>query len=93
MKLKGIEFDKVKSRPKKTNPLYLTKEWRKYRKYFIAMNPVCVVCGKEATHVDHIQSINMGGSFWNESNHQALCGSCHGKKSNSDKDYYGLPRY
>jgi 5-methylcytosine-specific restriction endonuclease McrA len=94
MKLKGIEFDHVKARPKRTNPLYKTKEWRSYRKYYLAMNPICVICNKnEANTVDHIQSINMGGDFWNPRNHQALCQSCHSKKSNSDKEYYGVPRW
>ncbi len=57
------------------------------------MNPVCIVCGNEAKVVDHIVPIEQGGSMWNEKNHQPLCKSCHGKKNNSDKEYYGIPRY
>ncbi|WP_341406526.1 HNH endonuclease [Luteolibacter soli] len=30
---------------------------------------------------DHIQPINAGGDKWDRANHQALCHSCHSKKT------------
>lgn len=88
MILKGIHLSSGK-----TNPFYLTKAWRDYRKQYLVCYPYCVLCGHKATVVDHISPIKQGGSVWNESNHQALCKSCHGKKNNSDKEYYGRARY
>lgn len=56
--------------------------WRRYRKNFLAKHPLCVECGGLATEVDHI--IDHRGSyklFWDTDNHQALCKSCHSKKT------------
>jgi len=89
MILKGIKFQA----PRKTDPFYLSKAWRDYRKQFLFMNPYCVVCGQEAKVVDHILPWQQGGPLWDMKNHQALCRSCSGKKSNSDKEYYGNPRF
>ena len=89
MILKGINF----KRGRKTDPFYLSLAWRSYRKQFLMMNPYCVVCGQEAKVVDHILPFQQGGSIWDATNHQALCRSCSGKKSNSDKEYYGKQRW
>jgi len=58
--------------------LYNTKRWRRYRRMFLSEHPVCEECGHAATDVDHIED-HMGDwdKFWDESNHQALCHSCH----------------
>lgn len=89
MILKGIHFP----RGRKTDPFYLSRGWRDYRRQFLLMNPYCVVCGQEATVVDHIVPFQQGGNVWDSKNHQALCKSCSGKKSNSDKEYYGRQRF
>lgn len=59
------------------------RRWRKYRRWFLRGNPLCVRCGAAATDVDHIVEIAGQGDplFWNESNHQALCHRCHSKKT------------
>ncbi len=62
-------------------------EWRKARRGFLAAHPLCEQCMKEgrytrATDVDHI--IPHRGDmvlFWDRSNWQALCHSCHSKKT------------
>jgi 5-methylcytosine-specific restriction enzyme A len=56
---------------------------------------MCVItnCGKEAKIVDHILPIKQGGDTWNPNNHQALCKSCHAKKTGSDNEFNGIPRY
>lgn len=33
-----------------------------------------------ATLTDHIVAVASGGSFWDATNHQSLCASCHGAK-------------
>ncbi len=61
--------------------------WRKARKLFLEVHPLCVECLKngryvKATVVDHI--IPHRGDpqlFWNQSNWQALCKSCHDHKT------------
>lgn len=61
-------------------------KWQRYRIRFLEKNPLCVRCRDEgrvtaATVVDHV--IPHRGDmklFWSGA-HQALCASCHGKKS------------
>jgi len=67
--------------------------WRKARKRFLKANPLCVECLKinrivKATVVDHI--IPHRGDkklFWDENNWQALCKSCHDKKTMTEDRY------
>ena len=61
--------------------------WQKYRKSFLMKHPFCESCLKRgqitnATVVDHI--VPHKGNyrlFWDESNHQALCATCHNRKT------------
>lgn len=61
--------------------------WRKARKRFLSLNPLCVHCKAEgvivpATVVDHIVP-HKGDKelFWDESNWQALCEHHHNAKT------------
>ena len=70
--------------------------WRKARKRYLKAHPLCVECLKrgrytKATVVDHI--IPHRGDpklFWDESNWQPLCKTCHDKKTG---DYDSHPTY
>ena len=62
--------------------------WTKYRAYYLRQNPLCAECQrrgfiKEAKHVDHIQPVTGPNDprFYDESNHQPLCHSCHSSKT------------
>lgn len=62
-------------------------EWRRARKAFLQLHPLCVECMKRgtltpATVVDHIMP-HRGDQrlFWDESNWQSLCAPCHNKKT------------
>ena len=61
--------------------------WRKARKRYLEAHPLCVQCMKEgrytkATDVDHIAPHRGDRDlFWDVSNWQALCHSCHSKKT------------
>ena len=72
---------------KSANARGYDSRWRKARKRFLKANPLCVECLKderlvEATVVDHIVP-HRGDKklFWDESNWQALCKSCHDRKT------------
>ena len=55
------------------------RAWRKARKIFLALNPLCVMCEKEgiirpAVDVDHIKRHEGNQfAFWDENNWQGLC--------------------
>lgn len=55
--------------------------WQKYRITFLRQHPICS-CGQPATIVDHIID-HLGNIelFWRRENHQALCETCHNKKT------------
>jgi 5-methylcytosine-specific restriction protein A len=73
------------------NGFYQSWKWRKKSKLFLANNPLCVECKKlgiitQATETDHIKPISQGGEIWDNDNLQALCKSCHAKKSAKEKN-------
>jgi 5-methylcytosine-specific restriction enzyme A len=69
--------------------------WRKRRKQFLQEHPLCESCKKRdvinaATVVDHV--IPHKGDerlFWDENNWQALCKSCHDKKTAKEDGRFG----
>lgn len=84
------------SRPSAAKRGY-NSQWRKARNIYLKEHPLCAYCMKEgkftkATVVDHI--IPHRGDdklFWDESNWQPLCKSCHDKKTMTEdrhKEYY-----
>jgi 5-methylcytosine-specific restriction protein A len=73
-------------RDKEIQSLY-DRRWRRARKAFLALNPLCCDClaqGRSvaATEVDHIQP-HRGDEelFWARNNWAARCKSCHSKKT------------
>ncbi|EFB6644566.1 TPA: HNH endonuclease signature motif containing protein, partial [Escherichia coli] len=65
-----------------------SRQWDKYRALYLSKNPLCVRCLAKGIYtpalvVDHIIPINGGGDvlFWPEWNHQALCQTCHNRKT------------
>ena len=75
---------------KSTSEKGYTYRWNKARLRYLKVHPLCVRCqakGKltKATVVDHI--IPHRGDqklFWDESNWQALCKSCHDRKTKTE---------
>lgn len=66
--------------------LYKTKHWKLVRSMVLASEPICQLCildGRitEATVVDHIVPIRLGGSFDDRNNLQSLCERCHNSKT------------
>ncbi|MBB4267611.1 HNH endonuclease [Roseospira visakhapatnamensis] len=69
-----------------------TAAWKRARRAFLAEHPVCAVCGAPATVVDHI--VPHRGDltvFWDRSRWQALCASCHGRKTAARDGGFGNP--
>jgi 5-methylcytosine-specific restriction endonuclease McrA len=62
-------------------PRYNTHRWRRYRDFFLKLNPICAECDEAATVVDHIEPVRLGGEFWAPENHQGLCAAHHNSKS------------
>jgi len=62
---------------------YHTKEWRIFRAAVMRERSVCQApgCCAPATHLDHIVSIGRGGAKLDKANVQALCPSCHSRKT------------
>ena len=62
--------------------LYNCKRWRKTSQLYLIQHPVCEICGRPATDVDHIVP-HKGDErlFWLVTNFQALCRDCHNKKT------------
>ena len=67
-------------------PAHYGAKWRKLRLKFLAYRPNCERCGKPATDVDHIRSVNQYPELmlsWD--NLRALCHSCHTKRTLNDQ--------
>jgi len=80
-----------KSRPNSDDPRYHTKQWRATRKVILDREfKICQRCKREEANVcDHIKPAKIyTGSFFDLTNLQALCVSCHAIKSNEDKKNY-----
>lgn len=80
------QFSRVadEGRPNSTDRGYDSK-WKQARKFFLMKHPICVICGRPATEVDHI--IPHKGDyklFWNSKNWQPLCHICHSRKTYSE---------
>jgi len=87
------------NRPSATRRGY-GETWRRYRRWYLDQHPVCKLCGKGATEVDHIRPLAHGGAKYELDNLQSLCKSCHSRKTSAEKtgrqprlgcDVNGLP--
>ncbi len=68
---------------------YNSWSWRKKRKQHLITNPTCVMCDKEnivtnATVVDHIVPISLGGCKLCNDNLQSMCEYHHNQKSGKE---------
>lgn len=87
-------------RKRNYEPFYHTARWREIRKSFLlgttiledgklVPNSICIECYKKgkttaSNTVDHIHRIRDGGDPYNPANFQALCKTCHEKKSSKE---------
>jgi len=62
--------------------------WRRLRRMVLNREPLCVRCGVPATDVDHIVPRSRGGGDDFE-NLQAMCRSCHSRKTSQEDGGFG----
>ena len=61
---------------------YKTIRWVKETGAFLIQYPKCTTCGQKSQVVDHIvRARAVGVNFWDHSNWQALCKTCHAQKT------------
>ena len=71
------------------------RKWQQARLDFLSLNPLCVTCEsqgivKGANVVDHITPHKGDMAlFWDRSNWQSLCTSCHSRKTASQDGGFG----
>lgn len=65
-------------------------DWRKLRRFVLARDRICRAhgCSEVPSHVDHIIARDLGGSS-DPSNLQALCHSCHSRKTAREDGGFG----
>lgn len=70
--------------------LYESKPWRTLAATILDEDRLCpgyhphgtpIRCGRRTTQVDHVTALDDGGAPLDRTNLQALCSSCHGRKS------------
>lgn len=76
-------------RDEETTKFYQSREWREKRREYLLSHPYCTMCGGKANTVDHIKPIREGGERLRDENLQALCQSCHSKKSAKEGSRWG----
>lgn len=73
-----------------TNASTYGADWRRLRARFLAAHPYCACCGVEAKHVDHVVSAREAPHRrLDATNLQALCASCHSKKTALEDGGFG----
>lgn len=68
---------------------YSTARWARLRAAVLRARPLCEHCQRMgqivvATQVDHVRAIKDGGEPWARGNLQALCATCHSRKTNAE---------
>ena len=82
-------------RDKEATAFYNSHTWKKKRADFLIEHPFCEECRRQgrlskATMVDHILPMRFGGLALDDENLQALCASCHTKKSILEGSRFGF---
>ncbi len=73
-----------------------TARYQRARAAFLESNPLCAECRRQgftagADELDHIEPVEAGGPFWDESNWQGLCRPCHEAKTAAENARRAAP--
>ena len=79
-----------KAQRKANRRIYSSLRWHKVRRIALSREPLCIACQmvgvvSASIEVDHIIPLTDGGKPYCASNHQALCKSCHSKKTRKEQ--------
>lgn len=95
-KVEAKEYDRARGSSSQRG---YTSRWQRYSRSFRKANPLCVNCSAQglirpSEHVDHIKAVSGADDplFWDKSNHQALCQSCHSRKTIREDGGFGSGR-
>lgn len=71
---------------KLADAFYMSPAWRRFRDWYIKQHPLCQHCQADgfsvpSVIVDHVVELKDGGAPYDEGNAQALCRSCHNRKT------------
>ena len=80
---KGIELTPLNASYEERKKWYLTERWQKFRKDYLRENQKCSRCDQPAVIVDHVDGHDIDTwkeTFWTGP-FQALCWSCHSRKT------------
>jgi 5-methylcytosine-specific restriction protein A len=92
------DHDYARQRDPASRALYRSKRWRAERAAFLHEHPLCAECHRHgaivpASVVDHIDPHRGNETvFWDRNRWQALCASCHGRKTASHDGGFGNTR-
>jgi 5-methylcytosine-specific restriction protein A len=92
VKVQRIKYDKERGTSASRGYSY---RWTKYSLQYRKNHPLCVMCEAKgkltlAECVDHIEAVEDKDDpkFWDASNHQSLCNTCHNIKSEAEGNRY-----
>lgn len=75
-------WNRIEEQRLSANERGYTSAWVRARKQYLMEHPLCAMCGKPATDVDHIVPHRGDRQlFWNRNNWQSLCHECHSRKT------------
>lgn len=92
------DHDYDRTRDPVSRALYHSKRWRTEREAFLHEHPLCMECQhhdviRPASVVDHIDPHRGDETvFWDRNRWQALCASCHGRKTAVQDGGFGNAR-
>ena len=93
LKKKVPQFTRDRLRPIASRRQYRA-EWRKARNEHIDKHPFCAICDAIGDLVDHIIPAWVAPErFFDKTNFQTMCNSCHKIKTDKDIEKYGRPVY
>lgn len=86
---RGLCTEHSQMRERSSHPnrrVYGKRRWRILRRAVITANPMCTACHENmSTDADHITPISAGGAPYDPTNIQALCSTCHGRKTKREQ--------
>jgi 5-methylcytosine-specific restriction enzyme A len=67
--------------------VYQTPTWTRLKALVLSEHPVCQQCERNLSSVvDHVKPISAGGAEYDRENLQALCASCHNRKTRCEQN-------